>query len=63
MRRLMTPSHVMQLTSEAKKTQFGENSGVEAQKQYHHRSHGALMSHFLEDDEEIVGGYSSPKHG
>ena len=53
MRRLMTPSHVMQLTSEAKKTQFGEHSRVEARKQYHDRSHDALMSHFLEDDEEL----------
>ena len=53
MRRLMTPSHVMQLTSEAKKTQFGEHSRVEARKQYHHRSHDALMSHFLEDDKEL----------
>ena len=48
MRRLMTPSHVMNLTSEAKKTQFGEHSKVEARKQYHHRSQDALISHPLE---------------
>ena len=53
MRRLMTPSHVMQLTSEAKKTQFGTHSKVEARKQYHRRSQDALLSHFLENDEDL----------
>ena len=53
MRRLMTPSHVMQLTSEAKKTQFGERSKVQARKQYHHRSEDALISHSLENDEHL----------
>ena len=63
MRRLMTPSHVMQLTSEAKKTQFGEHSRVEARKQYHHRSHDALMSHFLADDEELWEDIPLPSVG
>ena len=33
MRRLTTPTHVMKLTSEAKKTQFGTDSRIEAKKQ------------------------------
>ena len=53
MRRLMTPSHVMKLTSEAKKTQFGKDSRIEARKQSHHRSQDALISHFLENDEHL----------
>ena len=53
MRRLMTPSHVMKLTSEAKKTQFGTNNRIEARKQSHHRSQDALISHFLENDEHL----------
>ena len=53
MRRLMTPSHVMQLIPEAKKTQFGTQSRVESRKQYHHRSHDALLSYFLENDEHL----------
>ena len=38
MRRLTTPTHVMKLTSEAKKTQFGQDSRIEAKKQSYHRS-------------------------
>ena len=53
MRRLMTPSHVMKLTSEAKKTQFGTHSRIEARKQSHHRSQDALISHFLENNEHL----------
>ena len=53
MRRLMAPSHVMQLTSEAKKTQFGTHSRIEARKHSHHRSQDALISHFLENDEHL----------
>ena len=53
MRRLMTPSHVMKLTSEAKKTQFGTHSRIEARKQSHHRSQDALISHFLESNEHL----------
>ena len=53
MRRRMTPSHVMQLTPEAKKTQFSIQSRSEARKQHHHRSQDALISHFLENDEHL----------
>ena len=53
MRRLTTPSHVMQLTSEAKKTQWGMHSKVESRKQYHRRSQDALLCHLLENDEDL----------
>ena len=53
MRRLMTPSHVMQLTSEAKKTQLNEESRLEAHKQSHHRSHDALYRHFVGNQEHL----------
>ena len=53
LRRLMTPSHVMKLTSETKKTQFGKDSRIEARKQSHHVSQDALISHFLENDEHL----------
>ena len=53
MRRLMTPTHVMKLTSEAKKTQFGKDSKIEARKQSHHRSEDALLSHYLENNEHL----------
>ena len=53
MRRLMTPSHVMQLTSETQKTQFGDVSKAQACKQYHHRSENALISHSLENSEHL----------
>ena len=43
MRRLATPTHVMKLTSEAKKTQFGKDSRIEAKKQSYHRSEDALI--------------------
>ena len=45
MRRLITPTHVMKLTSEAKKTQFGLDSRIEAKKQSYHRSEDALDPH------------------
>ena len=53
MRRLMTPSHVMKLTSEAKKTQFGTDSRLEARKLSYHRSEDALVDHFLENDDRL----------
>ena len=53
MRRLTTPSHVMQLNSEAKKTQWGTHSKVESRKQYHRRSQDALLCHLLENEEDL----------
>ena len=50
MRRLM---HVMHLSPEAKKTQWNEMSKVVARRQYHRRSHDALCSHFLENNEHL----------
>ena len=51
MRRLATPTHVMKLTSEAKKTQFGKDSRIEAKKQSYHRSEDALIDHFLKNED------------
>ena len=56
----MTPSHVMQLIPEAKKTQFSVQSRSEARKQHHHRSQDALISHYLEDDEHLRENVSLP---
>ena len=53
MRRLATPTHVMKLTSEAKKTQYGTNNTLEARKQSHHRSEDALIDHFLKTDDHL----------
>ena len=53
MRRLTTPTHVMKLTLEAKKTQYGTNSMLEARKQSHHRSEDALIDHFLKTDDHL----------
>ena len=53
MRRLMTPSHVMQLTPEAQKNQFSRESRDDARDRYQHRSHTALISHFLENNEHL----------
>ena len=46
MRRLATPTHVMKLTSEAKKTQFGKDSRIEAKKH-------ALIDHFLKSEDPL----------
>ena len=43
----------MKLTSEAKKTQYGTNSRLEARKQSHHRSEDALIDHFLKTDDHL----------
>ena len=51
MRRLATPSQVMKLVSDAKKTQFGHVSRIEAKKQSYHRSEKALVNHFLQSDQ------------
>ena len=53
MRRLATPTHVMKLTSEAKKTQYGTNSRIEAKKQSYHRSEDALIDHFLKSEDPL----------
>ena len=53
MRRLATPTHVMKLTSEAKKTQYGTNSRLEAKNQSHHQSENALIDHFLKTDDPL----------
>ena len=53
MRRLTTPSHVMNLTSEPEKTQDNDGSRQVARKQFHHRSHEALLSHHLANVEHL----------
>ena len=53
MRRLATPTHVMKLTSEAKKTQYGTDSRLEAKKQSYHRSEDALIDHFLKTEDPL----------
>ena len=53
MRRITTPTHVMKLTSEAKKTQFGMNSRIEAKKQSYHRSEDALIDHFCQKEDPL----------
>ena len=53
MRRITDPTHVMKLTSEAKKTQFGMNSGIEARKQSYHRSEDALIDHFCQKEDPL----------
>ena len=53
MRRVTTPTHVMKLTSEAKTTQYGTNSRLEAKKYSHHRSEDALIDHFLKSDDQL----------
>ena len=60
MRRLMTRSHVMQLIPEAKKTQWNEMSRVVARRQHYHRSHDALCSHFLENNEHLWDDFPLP---
>ena len=53
MRRIATPTHVMKLTSEAKTTQYGTGSRVEAKKQSYHRSEDALIEHFLKSEDPL----------
>ena len=45
MRRLTTPSHVMNLTSKPERTQKHDGSRQAAREQFHHRSYEALLSH------------------
>ena len=60
MRRLTTPTHVMKLTSEAKKTQFGQDSRIEAKKQSYHRSEDALINHFLHWEDPLWEDIPTP---
>ena len=53
MRRLTTPSHVMNLTSEPEKTQDHTGSLQVAREQYRHTSYEALLSHFIANDEHF----------
>ena len=53
MRRLMTPSHVMQIVHGAQQTQFSRESMEEARKRFKHRSHTALVSSPLENNEHL----------
>ena len=51
MRRLTTPSHVVNLSSEPERTQEHDGSRELARELYHHRSHVALLSHHLDNNE------------
>ena len=53
MRRLTTPSHVMNLNSEPERTQEHDGSWKLARELYHHRAHGALHSHHLDNNEHL----------
>ena len=53
MRRLTTPSHVMNLSSEPEKTQDHDGSRQVAREQYHHRSYEALLSHYIDNTEHL----------
>ena len=53
MRRLTTPSHVMNLHSEPERTQDHDGSRQVAREQYHHRSYEALLSHFIDNNEHL----------
>ena len=53
MRRLTTPSHVMNLSSEPERTQEHDGSRQVAREQFHHRSHEALLSHYLANTEHL----------
>ena len=60
MRRLQTPSHVMSLTPEAKKTQYNTDSAKVARQLFHHRSNEALISHFLPNHEHLWSNLPVP---
>ena len=53
MRRLTTPSHVMSLAPECQRVQETLANGRAEQLQSRHRSHDALISHLLENDEHL----------
>ena len=53
MRRLTTPSRVMNLNSEPERTQEHDGSCKVAREQFRHRSHVALLSHHLANDEHL----------
>ena len=53
MRRLTTPSHVMNLNSETERTQEHDGNWKLARELYQHRSHLALLSHHLDNNEHL----------
>ena len=53
MRRLTTPSHVTSLNSEPERTQEHDGSRQLARELYHYRSHVALLSHHLDNNEHL----------
>ena len=53
MRRLTTPSHVMNLNSEPERTQTHQGNRELAKELYQHRSHLALISHHLDNNEHL----------
>ena len=53
MRRLTSPSHVMNLNSEPERTQEHDGSWQLARELYHHQSHVALHSHHLDNNEHL----------
>ena len=63
MRRITDPTHVMKLTSEAKRTQLGYNSREEAKKQSYHRSEDALIEHFCRMERSFMGRHTPSKRG
>ena len=59
MRRLTTPSHVMNLNSEPERTQAYGNREL-AKELYQHRSHLALLSHHLDNNEHLWSNLPVP---
>ena len=53
MRRLTTPSHVMSLIPESERVQATLANGRADQPHYQHRSYAALVSHLMENDENL----------
>ena len=60
MRRLTTPSHVMNLNSEPERTQAHEGSRELARELYQHRSNLALLSHHLDNNEHLWSNLPVP---
>ena len=53
MRRLTTPSHVLNLNAHPERTQEHDDSCQQARERFHHRSHEALLSHHLDNSEHL----------
>ena len=60
MRRLTTPSHVLNLNAHPEKTQEHDESHQQARERYHHRSHEALLSHHLDNSEHLWTNLPTP---